>query len=113
MLNKLKYIHRSNLRSKLNKRCTCIGRIVAYSYVWGSFGFNDGNHKRVLLKKVSVDDININHVWVKSMEQNNFKVYKKGCYIIFNALVSSYQKINGSVGIGLFDLKNIQIIESN
>ena len=31
-------------------------------------------------------------------------------YIQFDALVSSYQKMNGRVGIGLIGLKNIEII---
>ncbi|HEC39776.1 hypothetical protein LCGC14_0525660 [marine sediment metagenome] len=109
MLNKFKRINRSVLGPKLHKVCKCKGIIVCVSQVWGSFGVNDNNNKRILLSNVSVENIFIDHVWVKSKELNNRNRFRKGFVIFFNALIHPYQKINGAVGIGLFDLTNIEI----
>ena len=107
--NKLKYIKRSILRPKLHRRCLCSARICARSQVLVSFGINDCNNERILLKEVKVEDIYIDHVWVKCEELNDIVRYKKGLVITFTALISSYQKIGGRVGIGLFDLEDIEI----
>ncbi len=106
---KFKHIKRANLRPKLFQRCRCSGKIVCYSHVFYSFGLNDGNNIRILLKCVNVEGINVDHVWIKSRLLNNSRIYK-GKSIKFDAIVSSYQKINGDVGIGLVDLQNIKII---
>ena len=106
---RFKRIQRAILHPKLQKVCKCRGIIVCTSQVWGSFGINDDNNKRILLSHVSVEDVLVDHVWVKSKELNDKKKYIKGLIICFDALIHSYQKINGAVGIGLFDLKNIEI----
>lgn len=103
-----KGIYRARLQPKLHKICKCKGKIVRASLVWGSFGVNDGNNKRILLSDVSVEEVFIDHVWVKSKELNNKNKFHQGTVIIFEAFVNSYQKINGSVGIGLFDLRNVE-----
>ena len=110
MLNKHKHVQRTKLRFKLNQVCQCKGKIVVRSHVDYSFGINDGNSVRILLKDISIEDINIDHVWVKCDELNDAINFQKGRIIYFIALVLSYQKINGSVAIGLFDLKNIKLI---
>ncbi|KKM80033.1 hypothetical protein LCGC14_1343910, partial [marine sediment metagenome] len=109
MLNRFKRINRSVLRPMLYQVCKCRGKIVRATQVWGSFGVNDNNNKRILLKNVSVEKISVDHVWVKAKELNNKYKFRKGLIIFFNALIHPYQKINGVVGIGLFDLKNIEI----
>ena len=109
MRYRFKRIQRAKLRPKLHRVCKCNGKVVSFSQVWGSFGVNDDNNKRILLSNVFVEDVLIDHVWVKSKELNNKNKYRKGLNIFFDALVHSYQKINGAVGIGLFDLKNIEI----
>ncbi len=107
--NKLKYIQRSILRPKLQHRCTCCAKICVRSQVLVSFGVNDSNNERILLKDLKVEEISIDHIWVKCEELNDVKRYRKGLTITFTALISSYQKIGGRVGIGLFDIKDIEI----
>ena len=109
MVNRLKRISRSVLRPVLYKMCHCKGKIDRATHVWGSFGINDTNNKRILLTNVSVEKFFVGHVWVKSKELNNKNKFRKGLLIFFNALIHPYQKINGGVGIGLFNLKNIEI----
>jgi len=109
MSNNLKHIQRNILRPKLNKRCRCKGKICARSQVLFSFGANDGNNERILIKDVKVEDIPIDHFWVKCKELNDVKRFKKDVVITFNALISSYQKMGARVGIGLNDLQNIEI----
>ena len=109
MVNRLKRISRSVLRPVLYKMCDCKGKIDRTTQVWGSFGVNDTNNKRILLTNVIVQKFFVDHVWVKSKELNNKKKFRKGLVLFFNALIHPYQKINGAVGIGLFDLKNIEI----
>ena len=106
-MDRFKVTQRAKLRPKLHKVCKCRGKIVCNSRVWGSFGINNDNNKRILLSNVSVEDVLIDHVWVKSKELNDKRKYHQGIEIIFDAFVNSYQKINGAVGLGLFDLKNI------
>lgn len=109
MKSRFKNVGRARLRSKLHKRCKCSGIIKRSTQVWGSFGVNDANNKRVLLSNVFVENILINHVWVKSRELNNKSKYMQGAIISFEAYINSYQKINGSIGIGLFYLNQISL----
>ncbi len=108
MMCRFKRIQRAILRPKLHKVCRCRGKITCTSQVWGSFGVNDDNNKRILLSNVTVDNILIDHIWVKSKELNDKKKYYQGTVIVFDSFVNSYQKINGAVGLGLFNLKNIE-----
>ena len=110
MKNRLKNIQRSILRPKLHRRCKCKGMICARSHVLFSYGINNSNNERILLKDVKVEDILIDHIWIRCKELNDIKRFKIGLIINFNALVSSYQKAGGRVGIGLADLQNIEII---
>lgn len=107
--SKFKYIKRKILSPLLRKRCKCSGVIKAYSQVWGSFGLNRGNFIRILLTHVNVTKIPIDHLWVECPKLNNSSKFKNK-KVSFNAMVSSYQKLNGNIGIGLVDLQNIQII---
>lgn len=105
---RFKRIQRAILRPKLHKICKCRGKIICTSQIWGSFGVNDDNNKRILLSNVTVDDILIDHIWVKLKELNDKNKYYQGTVIVFDSFVNSYQKINGAVGLGLFNLKNIE-----
>ena len=108
MASGLKQISRSILRSKLTERCICQGIVQAYSRVWGSFGMNQGNNIRVLLKNVEIDNIHIDHMWVNCIELNKKEIYE-GRTVKFNALVYPYQKSYNRVGIGLIDLQDIHL----
>lgn len=109
MKSRFKNVYRTILRSKLHKRCKCSGIINRSTQVWGNFGVNDDNNKRVLISNVFIEKILIDHVWVKSKELNNKNKYMQGTIISFEAYINSCQKINGSVGIGLFNLNQISL----
>ncbi len=58
-----KQIGRGQLRSFLNKRCECYGKIICRSKVWGNFGINDGNKTRILLHEVKIECVKLQHIW--------------------------------------------------
>jgi hypothetical protein len=102
-------VSRSQLVAFINKRCHCIARVTKRSFARTKIGI-DRNPVRYLLKDILVNGIDVDHAWVCCDAMGNFPF---DATVEFDATVRNYVKVNLGVGLGLYEITNVQETRKN